>query len=313
MLSRLIQKSSKIVPTFIKRKIAFKYIAGEKLRDAIDVSRNLNKIGVCTTIDTLGEFESEPTNYITNRQKSEDALMEISKANLDSNLSVKLTNYGLGVDNNICYSHISHLLRYAEDKNIFIWLDMENSPFTCDTINIYKRIRDNGFLNVGIAFQACLLRTQKDIETLSEYKPIVRLCKGVYKELALKEMNINIAYNSEIEIEKNYIRLMNLLFNLGCYVGIATHHDGLIFESKEIIRKRGLVSGVHYEFQMLNGVKENLRNRLINEGHRVLVYVPYGEKWDGYTSRRMQENPDIAKHVFKVFFYSLFNWKKFLN
>jgi proline dehydrogenase len=169
-------------------------------------------------------------------------------------------------------------------------IDMEDSSTTTETLQLYRELRDEGLDNVGVVLQAYLRRTIRDIRDLAPLKPNVRLCKGIYVEPAL------IAYQDYDEVRENFVRCLRELLQLGSYVGIATHDQFLIDEGKRLVAERGLTRE-QYEFQMLLGVRELAADRLVRDGHRLRIYVPFGEHWYQYALRRLQENPKMAGYV----------------
>ena len=172
---------------------------------------------------------------------------------------------------------------------------MENTPYTTKTLDIYKKLRKENFDNVGFVIQAYLKRSITDIESMSNYKPSTRLCKGIYNE------SPSLAYKGKEEIRDNYKKLLNLMFDNEYYVCIATHDDVLLDYAENLIKEKNL-SKDRYEFQMLLGVKEYLRDRLITSCHKVRIYTPYGIDWYGYSIRRLNENPQMAGHIAKSIF-----------
>jgi proline dehydrogenase len=172
---------------------------------------------------------------------------------------------------------------------------MENSPYTDQTIELFRRVRREFPNNVGIVLQAYLRRTENDIRTLAAEGANFRLCKGIYVE------SETIAFKGREEIQENYLKCLGIIFDHNCYVGIATHDDVLIDGARKMIAKRGLTRE-QYEFQMLLGVRDGKRRELIAQGHRLRVYVPFGQDWYGYSVRRLKENPSVAGHVFKAIF-----------
>jgi len=295
MLNKII---ASIIPIFPKKFIyifAKKYIAGPTLDDAIRVTRELMAKGGMSTIDVLGEFVTTKEMVENELHACSTVLDAIVENHLDSNLSVKPTSLGLGIDPEYGYENIKTLLKKAKSLGLFVRLDMENSPYTTPTIELYKKLRDNGFDNVGIVLQAYMRRSMDDVKSLIEYKPSVRLCKGIYVEP--KE----IAYKDKEEIRENYRRLLKTMLDNDFYVGIATHDEPLILYAEELIKQRGMTRE-QYEFQMLLGVRNERRDQLLAEGHRLRVYVPFGTDWFGYSTRRLKENPKMVNDVIKSIF-----------
>ena len=284
-----------LVPKFIIHAVAKRYIAGDTLEDAVTVTKNLQSIGGCSTIDVLGEFVSTKERALHEMEMSSLVVDAIFKNNLKSNLSIKPTSLGLGIDVDFGYKNIKSIIQKADERNIFVRIDMENVPYTTKTLDLYKRLRADGFEKIGVVFQSYLFRSESDIKDLLQYKPAIRLCKGIYKE------SPEVAFQSREDVRNNYKKLLKLIFDNGLYVGIATHDDPLINFAMEEISRRNL-SVDKYEFQMLLGVREDKRNEILSAGHHLRVYVPFGKDWYGYSTRRLKENPQMAGQIFKAIF-----------
>ncbi|MCX6155129.1 MAG: proline dehydrogenase family protein [Candidatus Kapabacteria bacterium] len=293
MLNKLIIKTLPLIPKSIVHVFAKKYIAGDELSDAVNITKQLNETRTMTTIDVLGEFVTERDRAIHEKGNSLLVLKAIKENKLQTYLSVKPTSLGLGIDTDFGYQNISEIVRKAAELGIFVRLDMENSPFTSNTLDCYRKLRSDGLKNVGVVIQAYMRRSEVDIRSLIEYNAPIRLCKGIYRE------DEKIAFRDPDEIRKNYKKLLDLILDNKMYVGIATHDEELIQYARQSIKERKL-SPEQYELQMLLGVREERRRELVAEGHRMRVYVPFGKDWYGYSTRRMKENPDIAMHVVKA-------------
>ncbi|MEN6296310.1 MAG: proline dehydrogenase family protein [Chloroherpetonaceae bacterium] len=295
MLNKIIASVLPIFPKSFIYIFAKKYIAGPTLDDAIKVTKDLMSKGGMSTIDVLGEFVSSKEMAEIEVKACNKVLDSIISNHLDSNLSVKPTSLGLGIDPEYGYTNIKNLVTKAKSLGLFIRLDMENSPYTTSTLELYKRLRNDGLDNVGIVLQAYMRRTMDDVKSLLEYKPNIRLCKGIYVEP--KE----IAYKDKEEVRDNYRRLLKFMLDNNLYVGIATHDEPLIQYAEELIKSKGLKNN-EYEFQMLLGVRNERRDQLLKEGHRLRVYVPFGTDWFGYSTRRLKENPKMVNDVIKSIF-----------
>jgi proline dehydrogenase len=295
MINELIIKTLPLVPKSMVYIFAKKYIAGETLADAVRVTQDFAKLGGKTTIDVLGEFVRTKERALHEREECTKVIDAIVKNNLPTYLSIKPTSLGLDIDFNFCYESIKYLGKIAKEKNVFIRIDMENSPYTSDTLKIYRMLRDEGFDNFGFVIQSYMRRSMDDLKAMVEYKPNVRLCKGIYVE------SESIAYKDREEIRENYKKLLVYMFENGFYPAIATHDEPLIQFAENYIRTNK-IDNSQYEFQMLLGVRENRRNELLKLGHNVRIYVPYGEDWYGYSTRRLKENPQIAGHIVKAIF-----------
>lgn len=293
MLNKLISASLPFIPKPIVRMVANRYIAGEHLDEAVTTVRKLNREGASATLDVLGEFVTTRDATLHMRDACIATLDRIAEHKLDCNLSIKLTSVGMGLDDALCEKNIGEILERAKRHSIFVRFDMEDSPYTSRTLDLYARLRKT--YNIGVVVQAYLRRTSADVKRLTDEAPSrFRLCKGIYIEPE------DIAYKEREEVCTNYKRLLCQMFEARAHVAIATHDEPLIeFASREV-KRRGLTPGEHYEFQMLLGVRDERRRALVKEGHKVRVYVPFGEDWYGYSIRRLKENPQVAGYVFKA-------------
>ena len=294
LLNRLVVAAIPAVPKPVVRYFAGRYIAGETVQDAVNTVRALNAEGVCATLDVLGEDITSRDEAVASREQSNQVLHTIAREKLDSNLSIKLTSLGLKLDKNFCTENVREILRVAAGHNIFVRFDMEDSTCTTDTIAIFRTLHRD-FPSTGIVLQAYMRRSEDDVLGLLEDRPNFRLCKGIYKEK--KE----IAFQTREEVQQNFIRLLELILKRNAYVGIATHDTVLVDAARGFIRTMGPGKD-RFEFQMLLGVRPELRKRLVRDGHRVRLYVPFGEHWYGYSTRRFKENPEVAGYVFKALF-----------
>jgi proline dehydrogenase len=295
LFNKLIALSLPIVPKPIVRKVSARYIAGDTLADAVRVVRGLNGEGAMATVDVLGEYITSLEQASNNTRYCCDVLKTIEGEKIDSNLSIKLTSLGLALDRQECEKNIRTILETARNHgNIFVRFDMENSPYTTLTIDLYDKLRKE--FNIGIVLQAYMRRTKSDIEQLiAGGHTNIRLCKGIYIEPE------EIAFKGRDEIRDNFLQCLELALTSKVYMGIATHDAFLIEGVKELINSLGL-SKSEYEFQMLLGVTEPMRRQIIHEGFRLRVYVPFGADWYGYSVRRLKENPSMAGHIFKAMF-----------
>jgi proline dehydrogenase len=290
LLDRTIVRVLPVVPKSIVRKVSDRYIAGTEIGDACRVVKELNAQGKMATIDVLGEEISGRREALQIVRAYHDVFEAIERERLDSNVSVKLTALGLNLAYELCRKNIETVVRHAAESGNFVRIDMEDSSTTSDTIQIYRELREAALDNVGVVFQAYLRRTMRDIRELAPYRPNVRLCKGIYIEPPL------IAFQGFEEVQQNFVRSLAELLRIGSYVGIATHDKFLISESLRLVQEHGLAP-VQYEFQMLLGVTPHAGDRLVRDGHRFRVYVPFGRQWYAYAIRRLQENPQIAGYI----------------
>lgn len=290
LLSRAIVRTLPAVPKPIVRKISERYIAGTRVEDACRVVKSLNAESKMATIDVLGE---EITTWEEARHigyEYENVFRAIDEQGLDSNVSVKLTGLGLKLDHGLCREILERLVRQAAERRNFVRIDMEDSSCTDETLRLYRELREAGLDNVGIVLQAYLRRTLDDIEALSDLTPNIRLCKGIYAEPE------EIAYQGFDEVRESFVQALGALLEGGSYVGIATHDEWLIAEGERLVREAGRSPSDH-EFQMLLGVRPQRGTQLVEQGHRLRIYVPYGEEWYAYSLRRLQENPKIAGYI----------------
>ena len=278
------------MPRSLVRRISNRYIAGTTIADAVRVVRDLNAKGQMATVDVLGEEASGRRETQEIVRAYHDVFEAIARENLDSNVSVKPTSLGLNLALELCRANLFKVVRHAAESGNFVRIDMEDSTTTSDTLELYRELRAEGLDNVGIVLQAALRRSFRDVHALAPLRPNVRLVKGIYVEAPL------VAYQEFEEVQDNFVRCLDELLEAGSYVAIATHDEHLLDEGKRLVAERGL-SRNEYEFQMLLGVRELAGNRLVRDGHRLRIYVPFGEHWYEYSLRRLQENPRIAGYV----------------
>jgi proline dehydrogenase len=277
------------------------YISGETINDAMRVSKELNSKGIMVTLDVLGEFIKTLDEAEKNKKEYLDTIETAQRNGINGNYSLKPTSFGLLIDKEVCFRHMHEILNKAASFNNFIRIDMEDSPCTDMEIELYRRLKKEFPRNVGLVLQAYLKRTFTDIQSMmdihSAESPLnFRLCKGIYIEPA------EISYKKYEEINAHYLEDLEFMLKNGIYVGIATHDKPLIEGAYRLIQKYKVPKSM-YEFQMLYGVTPGLRDSIVKAGHRMRVYVPFGDKWFGYSTRRLQENPKMASHIIKAIFY----------
>jgi proline dehydrogenase len=272
-----------------------RYIAGTRLEDAYHTVRDLNDIGCTGTIDVLGEDITSTDQVAAALALYREALDGIRDNDLDCGISVKLSELGLRFDMEGCKAAMHNLLSSTRDHGNFVRIDMEDSSVTSVTLDIYRDVRQE-YDQVGAVIQSCLRRSRQDvIDLMAEGPTDIRLCKGIYIEPE------DIAYTEADEIRDSYSELLDLLLEGGARVAIATHDPVLVERAEASIKRLGIGTD-RYEFQMLLGVTERLRSRLVADGHPLRVYVPFGELWYNYSLRRLRENPGIAGHIIKNLF-----------
>ena len=281
------------VPKPVVQLFSSRYIAGSTLAEAVECVRALNAGGAMATVDVLGEEITHEDETRAIAQAYDDVFAAIDKAALDSNVSVKLTALGLDLSYDLCRENLLEVVRIAAGYGNFVRIDMEDSSTTDDTLRLYRELREDGHDNLGVVLQARLRRTLDDVHALADLRPSVRLCKGIYLEPAA------IAFTDYEAVRAHFLRCLDALLEAKCYVGVATHDEWLIGESLARISRSGL-DPLEYELQMLLGVREERRDELVDEGHRLRVYVPFGEHWYGYSLRRLQENPAMAGTIAKA-------------
>lgn len=293
LFNSLVVATLPIIPKRIVKAVAQRYIAGDRLGDAVRVTQDLMHKGACSTIDVLGEFVSSRERAVSETASQAAVIDAIRDNGLDSYLSVKLTSLGLDIDRDFAYTNLRSLVERAQSYGLFVRMDMENTPYTDVTLDFYRQLRRDGFDNVGVVIQAYLHRSESDIRSLLEYSPSVRLCKGIYVE------DPSVAIKDPDGIRANYRKLLSVLLSSSARTHIATHDEQLITDAEHQVRKHRPTSE-NVEFQMLLGVREDRRDSLLKSGHRVRIYVPFGDDWYGYSTRRLKENPQVAGYVAKA-------------
>ena len=294
LFDRLVAASLPIVPKPVVRWTAAPYISGERLDDCVRVVREMNGEGCMGAISILGEFVARREEAEAAVAEYEDVLATVARERLDSNVHIKLTHFGLKLDPAFALQNARRLVARAKELGNFIRIDMEDSSCTDQTLDVYQQLRGE-FDNVGTVVQARMRRTAADVHALAKSRANLRLCKGIYLEPRA------IAYEDRTIIQRNFVSLLEELLAAGCYVGIATHDELLVYEAMRIVDRLGLDTS-RYEFQMLLGVDEQLRDIIHAAGHNVRVYIPFGRDWYAYSVRRLRENPKLAGYVFKAMF-----------
>lgn len=276
-------------------RVSRRYIAGVSLDDALNTVADLNRKGMSATLDVLGEDVSRASDAHAGKDLYLQALARVAEQSLDCNISVKLSQMGLRFDADLCDAVLRELMVSAAQQSNFVRIDMEDSSVTTETLSIYRRHRVN--YPIGTVIQAYLRRSQEDVAQLLREGPTnLRLCKGIYIE------SESIAFRDREEIRESYRGLLRQMLEGGIVrVGIATHDPPLVDYATRLVAELQ-VPRERYEFQMLLGVAEPLRDQLVAAGHPLRVYVPFGESWHAYSMRRLRENPQIAGHVMRNLF-----------
>ena len=290
IFDRAIVRLLPAVPRPVVQKLSERYIAGPELKDAREAVRRINTEGKLATVDVLGEEITTAEEAAAIVRAYQDVFADIERCGLDANVSVKLTALGLKLDYGLCRDNLRTVVADAASRGNFVRIDMEDSSTTDDTLRLYRELREEGHSNLGVVLQAMLRRTVSDIGALADLTPSVRLCKGIYVEPP------DIAYQDYEAVRASFVRGLEALLAAGCYVGIATHDDWLLGEGRRLVAEHGLMRD-EYEFQMLLGVRPQLGDELVAEGHRLRIYVPFGRHWYAYSLRRLQENPKLAGYI----------------
>lgn len=289
-LNDIIVSVVKVMPKPVVRFFADRYIAGDTLQDGINQVKDLNAKGIIATMDVLGESITTKEEAIEAKEECLELLEAIHEHKLDANLSIKPTQFGLMIDEEFAYQQLKEVVQKAKDINNFVRLDMEDSDTTDKIINLYKRLLED-YKNIGIVVQAYLKRTLDDVNNINKIHGHYRLCKGIYVEPE------EIAFKKKQEVRDNFMAILDVMLKDGIYVGIATHDKYLVEESYKMIDQYKY-SGDKYEFQMLLGVQEKLRDQIVADGHKMRIYVPFGKQWYAYSIRRLKENPNMAMQIF---------------
>jgi proline dehydrogenase len=291
VVDKAIANSVPVIPRPIVKKISSRYIAGDTLEEAVSTIRELNEEGCVATIDLLGESTESKADAASKLKDYKQVVDALDEHDLKSGISVKLTGLGLTLNEELCRANLEEIIEYAAARDRFVRVDMEDSPYTQKTLKIVHDMYGR-HENTGAVLQAYMRRSIEDVQNIIQSGFSVRLCKGIYDEPR------SIAYKDFDTVRQNYIFLLDELLKGGVYVGIATHDEFLIWHALRLIHQLEVPED-RYEFQMLLGVDEELRSILVEAGHKLRVYVPFGEDWYEYSTRRLKENPKIAGYVTK--------------
>lgn len=295
LLNELVKLFLPLVPKFIVRRVADRYIAGDELADAVSVVRRLNDRRICATVDLLGESVNDREKALETVERCKEVLRTIKREGLDSNVSIKPTAFGLKIDYGFCRDNIAAVVETARSLGNFVRLDMEDHTCTDDTLRLYRELRSDFGECVGTVLQSYLRRTVADARALAAERANLRLCKGIYVEPR------RISYRDMACINANFDYTLRVLLAGGCYVGVATHDEKRVQAALATIDELGIPPG-RYEFQMLLGVDQELRDITVEQGHKLRIYVPFGRDWYPYSTRRLKENPDMAGYVVRTMF-----------
>lgn len=269
----------------LARKFAARFVAGETIDTAIEAVKDLNRRRITASLDLLGESVTQASEANAARDVYLDMLDQIAKTSVDSNVSVKLTQMGFDISEDLCLANMSAILEKAKALNTFVRLDMESSAYTQRTLDFFaNKLFDKYGQHVGVVIQSCLRRSEADIDRLIEMKARVRLCKGAYLEPP------EVAFPDKGDVDRNYVTLMERLMERGNYPGLATHDMKIITHGREFAARKGIDLG-RFEFQMLYGVRRDAQDELRAAGCNMRVYVPFGTQWYPYLMRRLAERP----------------------
>lgn len=293
ILNTMAARAIPLVPRSLIHKISRRYIAGETLCDARMRIQALHAAGFRTTVDVLGETALSPDQAESTTRDYLNLVESLGTQNEPTELSIKLTALGLHLDQDSCMARVSSILRVAAAHGISACIDMEDFSSTQKILDAFLNLEADGY-PVGIALQAYLTRTSGDIVTLQARKSRMRICKGIYAEA--KEHLVDGASTDRAAINPHFVRHVSTAIQAGSFVGIATH-DAQLIDTLTNWLQREQIDRSRFEFQMLLGVCEPLRDALLAQGFNVRVYVPYGHDWYGYSIRRIKENPRIAGYI----------------
>ena len=265
------------------RKLVNRFVAGETLDDALRVAKQLRDRGMKVSIDYLGESVRDKQMAEAIVREYERVLPVLAQEGLDSQVSVKLTQLGLDIEGDFCARNLERIVQCAQDVNGFVRIDMESRQYTQRTLDIFTALHER-YLNLGVVIQAYLYRSEDDIKRLIQCGASVRLCKGAYAEPA------SVAYPRRRQVDAAYRRLMRSLLLYGHKPALATHDESIIRDAIAFVQSNG-ISAQRFEFEMLYGIRRDLQEKLVAQGYQMRVYVPYGEAWYPYFTRRLAERP----------------------
>jgi proline dehydrogenase len=283
--------------TWIGQRLSHRFVAGTTLEDALAATSAMNKLGLSVSVDNLGENVTNAAEARHSAQLYHQLLDQMQAQGLNANVSLKLTHMGLDVDESMAYEIASGVVEHAARGNNFVRIDMEGSSYTQRTLDFVHRLhrQPENAGHVGAVIQSYLFRSEKDVEQLLAERIRIRLCKGAYKEPP------EIAFPKKADVDANYVKLMKMLLKSGVYHGIATHDENMIRSTIEFAQKEKLPAS-SFEFQMLFGVRRDLQQKLVKEGWRCRVYIPFGTEWYPYLMRRLAERPANAIFILKNLF-----------
>lgn len=274
---------------------ARRFIAGESVEEAIEAARLVTARGLLITLDYLGESVATSEEAAAATHAYLQIIDTIVRSNIERNVSLKLTQLGLDVDRATAVDNLRRILEPAGAHGFFVRIDMENSPYTDRTLQIFESLWQQGHRNMGVVLQSCLMRTDQDLARVLALGARVRLVKGAYQEPA------EVAYRKKADVDAAYIRQMQVLLDAGHYPAIATHDPAMITATRQYAEQRGF-SKDRFEFQMLYGIRRDLQDSLSRAGYHVRLYVPFGQQWFPYFMRRLGERPANVGFVLRGVF-----------
>jgi len=284
--------------TWIGQRLSRRFVAGTTIEDALAATQAMNKLGLSVSVDNLGENVTNADEARHSAQLYHQMLDQMNEQGLNANVSLKLTHMGLDVVEAMAYEIASGVVQHAARINNFVRIDMEGSPYTQRTLDFVHKLhgQPENAGHVGAVIQSYMFRSEKDVEELLAQRIRIRLCKGAYKEPP------EVAFPKKTDVDANYVKLMKMLLKSGVYHGIATHDENMIRATIEFAQKEKIAASA-FEFQMLYGVRRDLQQKLVKEGWRCRVYIPFGTEWYPYLMRRLAERPAnalfIAKNLFR--------------
>jgi len=279
------------------QKLTTRFVAGETIDEVVQYIKHINAEGCTASFDHLNESVTSAAEAEQEVKEYLNILARIDESGIDSNVSIKLTQFGLGLDPELAYKNARGVVEDAHRRGNFVRVDMEDSAVTQVTLDIFKRLREEfGIDDVGIVLQSYLKRTYADAQTLLKLPARIRICKGAYNEPP------EVAFEDKRDVDQNYVRVMQLMLSSGIYHGIATHDPKMIDATIDFAAREG-VGKDKFEFQMLYGIRRDLQRQLARDGYNMRIYVPYGKHWYPYFMRRLAERPAnlwfVLKNLFK--------------
>lgn len=281
------------------RRMSSRFVAGFQIEDALRATADLGRQGLAVTLDSLGENVSHPDQAQHSAEIYHQLLDAIARRGLNANVSLKLTQMGMDLGADLARDIVAGLVAQAAGNNGFVRVDMEGTPYTQATIDLVRQLHaaEENHGHVGIVIQAYLRRSAADIDTLLGDGIRIRLCKGAYREPP------DLAFPAKSDVDANFVALMKTLLKSGVYHGIATHDEAMVAATKEFVRAER-IDRASFEFQMLYGIRRDLQRKLVEEGYRVRIYVPFGDEWYPYFMRRLAERPANVLFLARNFFRS---------